>query len=243
MNEKDSTLLDDYFNGLLPEAEAQTVRQRALDDPAFAAEFALRQEMETWLQHEPRRQTLKESLTQIGPAFFGATEAQPALQAGKVNWPRRAAIAAAFALLLAAIWFVFSPRPSLYQQYAQFAPMSIVERGAADADKSAAQSAFNQKNYPEALAALDRWLLAVPNDPTATLYKGMCLLALKRSAEARTAFQPLIDNNTALRADAIWYTALAYLLENDKNRCRSTLQLLTADDDHYQEAQKLLHDL
>ncbi len=243
MNEKDATLLDNYFNDLLPEAEALTVRQRARDDPEFAAEFALRQEIETWLQHEPQRQALAENLTQIGPAFFGAADRQPSLQVVQVNWPRRAAIAAAFALLLAAVWFVFSPRPSLYQQYAQFTPMNVVERGAADADKAVAQTAFNQKNYPEALAALDRWLLAVPNDPTAALYKGMCLLALHRPVEARTTFQPLTDNDTALKADAIWYTALAYLLENDKNRCRSTLQLLTSDDDHYQEAQKLLHDL
>jgi anti-sigma-K factor RskA len=246
MNEQDNTLLNDYFNGLLPSAEAEQVQARARTDAAFAAEFALREKMEAWPRQAAQRQALADNLATLGADFFaektlGAPAPPPALRA-RVNWSRWAlAAAAAVALLLAATWFFRQPSGPLYEQYAgRHAPLALVGRGAGDDAAAQAESAFNQKNYAAALAALDRLLAAQPAHSTAQLYRGICLLELRRPAEARAALSALAAGTSALRADAQWYVALAFLQEKNMGECRAALRQIAPGEAHYEEAARLL---
>lgn len=243
MEEKDIQLLDDFFNDLLREDDRQAVLDRLEREPAFAAEFELRREMSEWPRRETARQALRENLESIGAAFFDAPaeeQAPPAMKA-HVNW-RRWMLAAAV-LLGVAVWFISRPEPALYRQYAHYAPPAFTERGAAEEAATAAENAFKAGRFEACLSALDRLLTAQPGNPTATLYKGICLLELDRPAEARRVLEPLVLGRSALRADAVWYSALSYLLENNHAACKIGLQVLIPGDDHYEEAQKLIRQL
>lgn len=243
MEEKDIQLLDDYFNDLLPEPERQAVLNRAAADPAFAGEFELRRQMADWPRREAGRQALAKSLDTLGAAFFDAPVAgQPALKAN-VNWRRWMLAAAAVVLLGVAVWFLSAPEPSLYRQYAQYSPPTFTERGTAGSAAAAAEAAFRAGRYAEALTEIDRMLAAQPGDPGALLYKGICLLELNRPAEARAVLEPLSQGRSALRAEAAWFYALSYLLENNREACKTALQQLSPGEDHYDEAQKLLEQL
>lgn len=241
MNDKDLALIDDYFNGLLSSEDAQTLLRRAGADTELAMEISVREKMERWLKNQPERKALAENLETIGPSYFieQAPVEQPVMTA-KVNWQRRLMLAASFVAVCLAAWFLFAPKPSLYRQYAQYQPLHLSIRGAADPFIAEAEAAFNAKDYPRALSALDRLLLVQPDNNSARLYKGICLLELNRSADARAALAPIADGQTALRADGIWYTALSYLLENDVERCKSVLKKLETGDAHYKEAKEIL---
>jgi tetratricopeptide (TPR) repeat protein len=243
MEEKDTKLLDDFFNGLLSASEAEAFRARTVAEPELGRAFALRARMEQWVAREPGRNALSENLVDIGVDFFRDDSAQAPLKAGRVNPLRRWLLAAASVALFAfAVWFVQRGRPSsLYDQYAQLEPLALTERGTAtDSLASAAESAFNQKRYPEALNALEGLLAQHPDNAAAELYRGICLLQLKRPVDARRALEPLAAGPSALRADAIWQIALSFLSENNTADCAVWLRRLNTGDAHYKKAQELL---
>lgn len=245
MEEKDIQLLDDFFNDLLKADERQAVLDRAAADPAFAEEFELRQQMADWPRREAARKALRENLESIGAAFFDAPaeeQASPPMTA-QVNWRRWVLAAAAVTLLGVAFWFLSRPEPSLYRQYAHYAPPAFTERGDAGNAAVRAENAFIAGRYAEALTALDQMLATQPENPAAILYKGICLLELNRPAEARAVLGPLAQGRSALRADAQWYSALSYLLESNPDACRNALLKLSPEQDHYEAAQKLLQQL
>ena len=239
MKEQDNILLDAYFNGLLAEKEAELVRRRAAEEPAFAAAFQLRQEMEQWLQQEPGRQAVLETLTAVGKNSFRETVQTP-LKVVSLNWRRALLIAASFALVLVATWYLGSSQQPDYEQYAQHTPISFTERGNNEALQSAAETDFSQEQYARALLSLDALLLQNPDNLIAALYKGICLIELDRATEARQVLQPLADGASALRGDAQWYTALSYLKEKNTVQCKASLQQIGAGTDHYEKAQELL---
>lgn len=246
MEEKDITLLDNYFNGLLTAEERQAVLNRAGSEPGFAREFELRQQMENWPKREARRKALMETLDAIGPAFFeeaaAETQTPPPMKAS-VSWKRWMLAAASVALLAAVVWFFSLPEPSLYSQYAQHAPLALTERGPNETDAVEAERAFNAGRYAGALAALDHLLNTQPGHLRARLYHAICLLELNRPAEARAELEPLAQGQSALRGDAIWYVALSYLRENNAVACTETLERLTPNDDHYETARELIHQM
>lgn len=245
MEEKDIQLLDDFFNDLLKEEERQAVLDRVESDLAFAAEFELRRDMSDWPRRETARKALRENLEAIGAAFFDepAEEQAPPVMKAQVNWRRWMLAAAAVMLLGVAVWFVSRPEPSLYRQYAHYAPPNFTERGDAEEAAAAAENAFKAGRFAESLSALDRLLTVQPDNLTAALYKGICLLELDRPAEARGVLEPIVRGRSALRADAVWYSALSYLLENKPDVCRNALLALQPGDDHYEEAQQLVQQL
>ena len=247
MNERDFTLLNDYFNGLLAPDDAQAVEARAATDAEFGEEFALRQEMEAYPRRAAHRKSFTDTLTAVEMDFFQekaskTPETRPAMTA-RVSRMRWLAAAAALVLLAVAVWFLRTPEPVEYNQYAQHIPLSLTLRGVADQAASEAESAFNEKNYPAAFAALDRLLVEQPTNLTAQLYKGICLVELDRTAEARAVLVPIANDTSALRIEAAWYVALSYLKEKNTAMCRSELSKIPPGDMRYEQAQALLKKL
>ncbi len=248
MNERDNTLLNNYFNGLLSAADAQKVRERAAVEPEFAEEFSLREAMAEYPNRAAKRNTFKDTLVAVEKDFFQENLAAnaPTVQTmtAKVNWKRwAAAVAAGLVLLLSAIWFFNQSGLPEYRQYAQHTPLSLTVRGAADQTISNAEKAFADKNYTGALAALEQVIAADPANITAQLYRGICLLELDRAGEARAALAPIALGQSALRSEANWYIALSYLKEKNYNACKSNLQYIEAGADHYEEAQEMMKKL
>lgn len=247
MNERDFTLINDYFNGLLSPGDAQAVEARAAADAEFGVEFALRQQMEAFPRRAAQRKVFADTLTAVEADFFQekkmeAPESQPTMTA-RVNRMRWLAAAASLALVAAAVWFFTSPGEPSYRQYAQHAPLSLTSRGAADQMAGEAEAAFTKKDYAAALAALDRLLAEQPDNLTAQLYKGICLIELDRAADARAVLEPMASGLSALRSEAVWYVALSYLKEKNTAACRNELSKIPAGDMRYGQAQELLKKL
>lgn len=245
MNEQDFALINDYFNGLLSPEQAESVRARAATDAAFGQEFELRRRMEEFPRRAVRRKALADQLAVVGAEFFRENESERPEQTrmtAKINWRRWMAVAASLLLLASALWFMQESQPS-YSRYAQHAPLSLTLRGTVDQAATKAETDFNARNYASALTALDQLLAVQPDQLTARLYKGICLIELDRGAEARSVLEPLAGGTSALRAEAIWYVALSYLKEKDNANCRIALQRLREGDDHYEQAQQLLKKL
>ena len=248
MKKQDNILLDNYFNGLLTDAQAQQVRERAAGDPAFGREFSLRTEMEDFPRRASKRQALVDTLVAVEQDFFKEnTAAKPQTSkpmTAKVNWARWAtAIAASLVLLLGAFWFFNQTALPEYHQYAQHAPLSLTVRGVADQAVGNAEKAFSTKDYAAALAALEQIIASDPGNITAQLYRGISLLELDRVAEARAAFAPIALGQSALRGEANWYFALSYLKEKKYAACETALQAIDPGADHYEEAQELMKKL
>ncbi len=248
MNKQDNTLLNDYFNGLLTAAEAQQVRERVATESEFAEEFSLREAMAEYPGRAAKRKTFKGILASVEKEFFQQGNAESIAPApvmiAKLNWKRwAAAVAAGLVLLLSAVWFFNQTGLPEYRQYAQHAPLSLTVRGQADASINKAEKAFADKDYTEALNALDQIVAADPGNITAQLYRGICLLELDRAAEARAALAPIALGQSALRSEANWYIALSYLKEKNYEACKSNLQYIESGADHYEESRDLIKKL
>lgn len=242
MNERDITLLDDYFNRLLSEDAARAVEERAATDAVFGEEFALRQQMEAFPRLEAERKALLNTLQNVGTAYFQEKKAQapPAMTVTRNNTRRWMALAATLTLIAAAVWFFNRGTAPTYQQYAQHPRLSLTVMGNTEQARTDAEAAFAQKDYARALTALEQVLSAEPDNVKAAFFRGICLLELGRSAEARPIFSTLADGSSALREDAAWYVALSYLQENKPAECRAALQKIAPGAAHYEQAQELL---
>jgi tetratricopeptide (TPR) repeat protein len=247
MNERDFTLINDYFNSLLAPGDAQVVEARATSEAEFGEEFALRQQMEAYPRRAAQRRAFADTLTVVGADFFQEekserAENQPRMTA-KVTRMRWLAAAASLALVAVAVWFFTSTGSPSYRQYALHDAPSFTVRGAADQAASEAENAFNDKNYAAALSALDRLLAAQPDDSTALLYKGICLIELDRTAEARAILTPMASGTSALRSEAVWYVALSFLKEKNVAACKAELLKIAPGEGRYEQAQELLKKL
>lgn len=240
----DLTLLDNYFNGLLSAEEVRAVLDRVETDPEFREAFALRQEMEAFPRREAEREAFVATLRTVGTEYFtGKTGEPPTLRVVRNNMRRWMALAASLTLLAAAIWFFNRPATPTYAQYATHAPLSLTVMGNTQQAKTEAEVAFGQKDYTMALQALEKVLASEPDNLKAKFYQGICLLELRRTAEARAVFEPLATGKTALREDAVWYVGLSYLQDQNITACKTTLGSIEQEEAHYKEAQEILKGL
>ncbi len=223
----------------------RAVQARAVSEPDFGAEFSLREEMEAFPRKEAKREMMMDLLKSIGKEYFEEKiEETPQFKVVRNNLSRWIALAASVTLIGAAIWFFSRTETApTYQQYAQHTPLSLTVMGNTEQSKTDAQTAFDQKDYARALAALEQVLASEPENIKAKLYQGICLLELKRSVEARAVLEPLSAGNSALREDANWYIGLSYLQENNTAACKTALAKIAAGEAHYKDAQEILNKL
>ncbi|MFN0175846.1 MAG: tetratricopeptide repeat protein [Saprospiraceae bacterium] len=242
MNERDSTILDNYFNGLLAPEEARNVQARVASDPDFREEFTLREEMEAFPKKESEKNALLDLLKEVGKDYFKDEIAEsPQIKIIRNNVRRWIALAASVTLIAVAVWFFRkSDDTPTYQQYAQHTPLSLTVMGNTEQAKVDAETAFNLKDYSKALTALDQVLSDEPDNIKAKLSRGICLLELNRTGEARAVFEPMAAGNSALKEDAVWYVALSYLKENNLEACKAELTKIAVGEAYYAQAQEIL---
>lgn len=246
MNEQDIALLNDYFNGLLSETAADAVRRRVQEDAAFAQAFALQAEMEAFPARQAQRNAFVENLQHLEKEYFSENNTAISIENNappmrvKSNWQRWLAAAAVLVGIAAAFWLLRPQQTLDYAQFAQHNPMGVVDRGSSDNNAAQAQAAFNAGQYATALPLLERMAAEQPGMIIAQLNRGICLIELGRTAEARAILQPMADGSTALRYEALWYVALSHLKDNDLDACREVLRKMPTDDPRYAQAKKIM---
>ncbi|MBK7872377.1 MAG: tetratricopeptide repeat protein [Saprospiraceae bacterium] len=236
--------IDRYLSGEMDASEKQAFDAEVAANPQLAEELALQRDMNTFLRGKDRRDALQNQLKNIGGDYFKTVEESAKI----VQMPRRrlrwmiAASAAAVIVTLIVWQFLFSP--SLYDQYATYAPLALAEKSATTiTDWSQTESAFNSGDYRTAEAQLTQYLTENPNDQLARLYLGICKMELNQLAEAQQIFQSFEDADASIKDYADWYLALSYLKAKDEESCRRILQRITPASSLYEQANSLLSKL
>jgi TolA-binding protein len=233
--------IDRYLSGQMEAEEKRAFDAEAVANPQLAEELALQRDMNDFLRRKDRRDVLQSQLKDIGGDYF-KTEQETAKI---VQMPRRrmrfmiaASAAAVIALLL--VWqFLLSP--TLYDQYAEYAPLALAEKSATTVtDWSQTEAAFNTGDYKTAETQLNQYLTEHPNDQLARLYLGICKMELDKLAEAQQIFQGFATADASIKDYADW---LSYLKAGDTATCQAILQEITPASSLYGRAQDLLKNL
>jgi hypothetical protein len=251
MNEENDILISRYFATDLPPPELAVFEARLAAEPELAAELQRRKEELTFLKTEAALPDLETQMAALATQhFLSGTEEVTGQMAGpqvqekekteqgkkdgntakvrSLNWKRwlpATGIAAAVTLVLL-VWNPFTSAEP-YQQFAQYAPLSLTEKSSTDvASVTAAQEAFNTENYAEAHTQLILYLQQNPDDNEARLAFGIAALETGRDAEARAVFIQLASGTTAFKDDGQFYLALAYFKAGDK-RAKAELEKIS----------------
>lgn len=167
------------------------------------------------------------------------------------------AIAASFALLLLAGWWIISQPSSPQDLYAQHFDASqdvlsiqiddrLAETGfgtnkALLGDLKAGMDAYNAGNFNQAITVFEQYQQAAPQDPLAPVanyYQALALMQQGNVDQAIGLWQSLdLTNQSGLQEDANWYLALCYLQKNDVESASPLLDALQ-DSQKYQEKAK-----
>ncbi|MFK8104998.1 MAG: tetratricopeptide repeat protein [Saprospiraceae bacterium] len=249
MENKDNDLIEAYFDGRLDASQQATVELRVAKEEGFAAAFEQRKEMQTYLKNIAKQEKLEQQLDQIGqPYFQGETAKVVPLKKEKPNQSRLAMLTALVtAAAVAFLLILFNPfkQASLYEQYALHEPLNLTEKSATDDQLAAkAEIAFNEKQYPAAVTALEAYLAQNPTAIKASLFKAIALLETGQFTESRAILTRLSKGKTALKVEAQWYLALSYLKVEEIAATRKLLAEIPESDAYwYNKAQKLLKEL
>ncbi|MEQ8702975.1 MAG: tetratricopeptide repeat protein [Phaeodactylibacter sp.] len=234
---EESKRIDEYLSDQLSAADQQAFEEELNRDPELRRQVDLQRDMAFLLSHQKDRAALKAQMEQTGADFFA--EAPSSRPKARIRWIGWAATAAAAAILLFVLWPVFV-QPDLYQQYAEFPPLALSEKGTATTNWAATEQTFNTGDYTEAVEQLEDYLQAFPNDQQARLYLGISRMETGQLTNARLLFAIVATKAPGLSDYAQWYTALSYLKEGDKEAARSVLEQIEAGTTFYGQAQEVL---
>ena len=154
-------------------------------------------------------------------------------RSAKTTWKWAIAIVL---LLSAAIFFWFflrKPAPNeLYANYYEPYSLSFGARSTETEQRlTAAGQFYLSRDYANALPIFQEILASQPGDSKARLAAGICQMELKRYDLALANFQTLVAANDPLYLEqAIWYSALARIGQNDLAAAKPLLERIAEDE-------------
>ncbi|MEM7163483.1 MAG: tetratricopeptide repeat protein [Bacteroidota bacterium] len=152
-------------------------------------------------------------------------------------------VAAVAAIILAA-FYLFTPEPNLYAEYAIHEQVEIVTRGVDELPGlTKGVNAFNGKEYKEAIPFLQKYLENNSEDIEIQFTLGICYLETDQIEKALEVFNAQLQANTVFRRKALWYKSLTFLKSNDIDLAKETLRLVEPDSSYFLRAKSLLLEL
>jgi len=140
---------------------------------------------------------------------------------------------------------VWAPWSSgLYEKYSFSRQMSVTERGGEKPGQLAkAAELFNKGDYKEARKLLQKEYMFNPQSPLLSYYFAITLIEGGQTYEARTLLMHLYDGESVFKYDAAFYTALAFLKEDNKAEAIIWLQKIPAGNANSAKAKELIAEL
>ncbi len=246
MNESLYLRIKKYNNRQLPEAERIAFEQQMQTDPAFAEEVATLAAIYQGIQEKGDAE-LNAELMGLGKQLLQTQSGAPEMTA-KVNSERMARrfamsrwayAAAAMLLLLLLAWPIYQRYGGPENTYASAETLFSEHFSAPDAPtvrdagRIPWKEAYDQKQYPEAIAALEQLLADTSylRRSEAQLYLGIARLSAGQAQQAINAFQQISPNNGEWE-DAQWFMALTYLKLNDTVKAKGILKAIADEASH-----------
>lgn len=254
----DYELIQRFFEWELSDEERQAFEQRMESDTTFLQRIESYQAVDEQIelqfnQHEnAKKQQLKRDWknTKHEP-----TKVRPL--APRKRWLRMTGIAASLLLLIALTWWLLpstkhnSPQILAQTYYQKTGHQGVstfrssAEQNPTDKTLEKASTAFQAKQYGQALDMLKAIPSIYPLYHQVLLLRGQCYFGLGNWAEAIQQFQAVIDAPEGGRKDlALWYQALTYLQQEEVERAKQNLENIVAE--RYpiaKEAEQLLETL
>lgn len=237
MDDKDHLLIERYLHGDTTAEENAAVERRAAADPEFAKALGERRQLNEHLRAVAHEQALLATLQRLGDRYFPAEQtAAPEREAvvrplgndRRLVYGLLAAAVIALALFFAGPWF--SAPGGGYEQFARHQPLSLTERGDGQQTAAAAETAYNDGNYPLAAQLLRAYLAEQSDDQRAHLALGVSLLETDRDEAAVEIFREIAESKTALAPYGNWYLALVAVKQGDEKAALRYLDLIPATD-------------
>jgi tetratricopeptide (TPR) repeat protein len=242
-----------YLQGELKGEELAIFEEQLKNDAALREQVSLYKtidnEMKQKMTGSEEESKLKETLSGFNKKYFnqpGSTTAP----VRSINERRKwlfAAAAIVFIVLAAAYWSFFSGSKGNEKLYAQYAvyPSLSVQRGGKDPVKALqdAITAYNNRNFTEALKGLNSYLQTDSSDTELLLAEKICLIETGDYQHAIDGLNNIVLKNEIFASQALWYKALAYLKQNNKTECKKVLSAIPSGADTYTKARKLLEEL
>lgn len=245
IDEQDLELIEKYLHGKLDAPELESFENRLKADQTFAEEVN-------------DYKGIIVGIDEYGRDRFSATVAgweqevkgPSKKKEGKVvSFKNYLAMAASLALLLISGYFLFfnqSNESRLFAQY--FQPYENITSARSD-DQGAqllqdGMSAYDIKDYDQAIVPLKNYLQSNQADPTTLFYLGEAYLANDQPEQAESQYLKLLQQeNHVFTETAQWHLALSYLKQKENPKLEQLLKSITAQADHtyYQAAMELLN--
>jgi len=238
MNENDHITIEAYLSGEISIPERTAFDARMAAEPELAAAVTERRRLHEHLRADAGEGELKASLQKLNERFFPSQKKGAVVrQLGQTRrrWFSALAAAAAIALLLFVGGRFLLPGPgSTYEQFADHQPLSLTERGV-ETNATAAEAAYNEGRYGEAVDLLKEYLRQQANDQRAKLALGVSLLENNQDKEAVEIFTEIAEGGSSLAPYGNWYLALAAVKRGETNTALDYLNLIPNDDAYLAE--------
>ena len=244
MDEETLLLFDDYLQGALSPEAKKTFESRLKTEPALNDAFIIFRDVNQHLSHHlsEERAAFKDTLKTVADQHLDTSVApKKPVKVIRFN-PWKYAIAAAVIVLIG-LTFMFSSGDPLYADYAFNESISLVERDGEGTAFAKAETAFNAKEYQEAITYFNAILASDDANAEVQYYKGIALVEVGKYDEADAIFSQLADGNTLYKDKATWYGALSKLKQGDKQACKQLLEKIPAGAEDHEVAQELLKKL
>lgn len=142
-----------------------------------------------------------------------------------------------------AVLYVLNTKKPTYSDFVAHNKLNIAIKYPNNNRISKTQTAFNTKNYEEALEHLTVLSNIYLNDVEIKLYRGICLLELDNYFEAEAIFDKISTGNNNFNDEAIWYKGLSLLKQKKYLQTKKILKQISITSSYYTLAQKLLKKL
>lgn len=243
MEKKADPVIERYLLRNLSREELQAFETRLAAEPELVAELAFFEAL--WL-HRDRQAKSRwidkgRSLLHEAAQPQGVSSAETTLRPVRSANPYRWAIAATFALLVAAAGFWYlnreqNPNESLYSaQYERLSSSNVLGSTEEPAGKKAWDRAFesySSKNYGQALQEVRALSGSADYANQAHLLAGACYLEQNQTNEAIAEFQQVQRAALSMYSKAQYNIALAYLRAGDVQAAKTQLLQISRDEEN-----------
>ena len=220
MDSKYTELIERYFDGIATAAEKQEVEKLKENDKDFQEEYQLF-ESAHFIVELDTLQKLKENARKLDQEI-GTQKPK-----SNASWMK----IAASILLIAVVGSLFYAQQysneNLYNDNYAVAKDYVSDLGSENNELSHALRLYNKKNYSEAMNVFAAIESKEPLNQEAKFYLGQCLLQLDKTTQA---IKTLSEVSGDYRAEALWYSALAYLKTEDEENCLKQLDLIVENE-------------
>lgn len=233
-----------YLDADLSDYERKSFERRLNEDSAFSEEFYEFKSIYNVLENRlaPERASVLETINQANANFKSESSTDVRDKKVIVFKPWKYGIAATILLAVGLFLFNNFDKPA-YSDYATHETISLSLRSDADEITKNAETAFNAKNYEDAINYFNELLKISPEDMELQYYKAVALVESNKYDEADSLLNNIGESNSVYSSKAKWLNALSWLKQQRYDEAKKILNTIPSSSPEYKKAQKLLSDL